>query len=144
MGSLKNNWSDYLFLKDQKFLIVIVGITLIISSYIGFITPQVIKDVYDSYTKEGNATEDALWVLGIVFLSEYGVSVIYQLTVNRYVQKLLDHIRNLSFSRWILSIESAGKNQYGDNKYPMGEVLSRVLTDTEAVIEMVSTGSFNA
>ena len=42
----------------------------------------------------------------------------------------------------MLSLETAGKGQFGDQKYPMGEVLSRILTDTEAVIEMVSTGSF--
>lgn len=142
MHSLKNSWSEYLYLRDQKFLIVIIAITLAVSSYIGFITPQVIKDLYESYSKPGDATHQAIYAVLAVFCVEYLVSVIYQLSINRYVQKLLDHIRSMSFTRWILSIETAGKNQYGDNKYPMGEVLSRVLTDTEAVIEMVSTGSF--
>ena len=142
MHSLRSSWSEYIYLKDQKFLIVVIALTLAVSSYVGFVTPQVIKDLYESYQGSEEVTYKAIYALAIVFGLEYLSSVFYQLAINRYVQKLLDHIRSMSFTRWILSIETAGKNQYGDHKYPMGEVLSRVLTDTEAVIEMVSTGSF--
>mgnify|MGYP003682943733 CR=1 FL=1 len=142
MSFSKNKWSEYLYLKDQKFIIVIVLITLGASSYLGFITPHVIRELYDSYAKSDETFYKALWLLGSIFVGEYFISVIYQICTSRYVQKLLNHIRCKSFKGWILSIETAGKGQFGDSKYPMGEVLSRVLTDTEAVIEMVSTGSF--
>lgn len=142
MSFSKNNWSEYFYLKDQKIIIFFVVLSLVISSYLGFITPQLIKDLYDSYKVGNENTDTAIWNLGSLIVMEYFVTILYQLSINRYVQKLLSNIRSKSYKEWILSIESAGKGQYGDNKYPMGEVLSRILTDTEAVIEMVSTGSF--
>lgn len=141
MSSLRSKWFDYLYLKDQNRIIFLVVLSLVASSYLGYITPQLIKDLYDSYSTAGK-TESAIVHLIILFITEYFISLIYQLAINKYVEKLLSHIRSSSYKEWMLSIETSGKNTYGDHKYPMGEVLSRILTDTEAVIEMVSTGSF--
>lgn len=138
---LKNKIFDYIYLPDRKLLIVLIVMTLICSSIIGYLTPIVIKALYDSYQPGGNL-ELAIRNLLVLVIAEYSVTVIYQVSINRYVQKLLSFIRSRSYQRWMLSLETAGKGQYGDQKYPMGEVLSRILTDTEAVIEMVSTGSF--
>ncbi len=142
MSSSKNKWYSYVYLKDQKVLIGIIIFSLVISSYLGFITPKLIKKLYDSYSVGGGAIMDAIILLVYLYIGEYLVAIIYQISVNKYVQKLLSFIRSKSYKDWMLSIETAGKGQYGDQKYPMGEVLSRILTDTEAVIEMVSTGSF--
>jgi ATP-binding cassette subfamily B protein len=141
MSSSKNSWSNYLYLKDQKILIILILISLMISSYLGFITPKLISNLYDSYKADGD-TLAAIYSLVALFIAEYFISVIYQISINKYVQKALSHIRSISYKKWLLSIESAGSKSYGDHKYPMGEVLARILTDTEAVIEMVSTGSF--
>lgn len=141
MRSSKNNWSEYLLLKDQKKLISLIIISLLGSSYLGYMTPKLIKNLYDSYQEGGN-TMLAIYLLGGLFVGEYFVSFLYQLGINRYVQKLLFKIRSTSFKRWMLSIENANEEHAGENKYPMGEVLARILSDTEAVIEMVSTGSF--
>lgn len=141
MNFLKSNVLKYIYLADKKHIIAVIALSLAASSYLGFITPRLISNLYESYKPEGD-TEHAIWMLIALFLAEYVVSGIYQLSINRYVQHLLSAIRNKSFKNWILSFETAGKGQFGDQKYPMGEVLSRILTDTEAVIEMVSTGSF--
>jgi ATP-binding cassette subfamily B protein len=141
MSFSKNSWSNYLYLKDQKILIFLITISLVVSAYLGFITPRLISGLYESY-KDGGNTLEAIYALSFLFIGEYLISVVYQISINKYVQKALSHIRQLSYKNWLLSIETAGAGQYGDNKYPMGEVLSRILTDTEAVIEMVSTGSF--
>jgi ATP-binding cassette subfamily B protein len=141
MSFSKNSWSNYLYLKDQKILIFLIIVSLLMSSYLGFITPRLISGLYESY-KEGGDTLGAIYALVLLFVGEYFISVVYQVSINKYVQKALSHIRQFSYKNWLLSIETAGAGQYGDNKYPMGEVLSRILTDTEAVIEMVSTGSF--
>ncbi len=140
MSSSKNNLFDYLYLRDQKVLIFLVVLTLGISSYLGYITPELIKALYDSYHAAGD-TDKAIYNIAALFISEYIVTLIYQIVINKYVQKLLSFIRSRSYQEWMLSIETGGK-QYGSHNYPMGEVLSRILTDTEAVIEMVSTGSF--
>ncbi len=142
MNSSRNNWSSYLYLKDQRILIALIVIALIASSILGFLTPGIMENLFQSYAQEGDATMQAIYMLVALIFGEYFVSLIYQTSINKYVQKLLSHIRSKSYKEWMLSIETAAKGQYGDHKYPMGEVLSRILTDTEAVIEMVSTGSF--
>lgn len=141
MSFLKNKIFSYIYLPERKPLIGIIVLTLIASSILGYLTPIVIKALYDAYGTEG-ALDIAIRNLLALVVFEYLIAVIYQISVNKYVQKLLSHIRTESYERWMLSLETAGKGQFGDHKYPMGEVLSRILTDTEAVIEMVSTGSF--
>lgn len=111
------------------------------SAVLGFLTPIYIAELYESY-KAGGDTNLAIEALIWVFIGEYFTSVLYQLSVNKYIQKLIQKIRSGSYSAWMTSLETGGKGNYGDQKYPMGEVLSRVLTDTEAVIEMVSSGAF--
>lgn len=141
MSFLKSNLLNYIYLPHKKHLILSILVAVALSAFLGFMTPRLISNLYESY-KLGGDTDGAIKLLVALFLGEYLVSAMYQLSVNRYVQFLLSHIRNNSYRRWILSFENAGAGQYGDQKYPMGEVLSRILTDTEAVIEMVSTGSF--
>ena len=141
VNTLKNNWSRYLYLPEHKGLIFLISASLIGAAYLGYITPRLISDLYSSYQSKAGI-EPALWSLGILFVCEYLVQIIYQVSLTRYVQHALQHIRSTSFSNWIRSYESVGIGKFGDTKYPLGEVLARILSDTEAVIEMVSSGSF--
>lgn len=141
MSSSKNSWYSYVLIPGQKILITLILLSVALSAYLGFITPKLIANLYNSF-KGGANIDQAIEYLVLLFVGEYFASAIYQISVNKYVQRQLRFVRNKSYKGWILSLESAGKGQFGDHKYPMGEVLSRVLTDTEAVIEMVSTGSF--
>ncbi len=135
-----NSWFEYLYLKQQKKLIYIIVLALCAAAYLGFITPKLISDLYASYEQK-ELFYPALKSLGILFLCEYFVQVVYQLSLSRYIQLLIQQIRTKSFSNWIKSHESLGSSSFGDSKYPLGEVLSRVLSDTEAIIELVSSGS---
>lgn len=141
MNFLQNKIFKYVFLKEQKLLIGLVVLSIAVSAYLGFITPSLISNLYASYSS-GASTESAIYALAFLFIGEYFVSVVYQLSINKYVQRLLSSIRNKSYSSWLTSLENTADQKDGDQKYPMGEVLSRVLTDTEAVIEMVTSGSF--
>lgn len=141
MSFLKNKIFDYIYLKDQKVIIALVVISIAVSAVLGYITPYLISDLYASYTNN-LSTNDAIYALVALFVAEYFVSVVYQLSINKYVQRLLSSIRNKSYSSWLTSLENTAAQKNGEQKYPMGEVLSRVLTDTEAVIEMVTSGSF--
>lgn len=139
MTTLKNSWSDYIILKDKKYLIAIIFVSLGLSSYLGFLTPRLISDLYDSYTKL--ATFDGVvWALGVVFVAEYFIQVTYNLAINKYMQHLIQHVRSISYSNWLLSYEAIGSAD--DHKYPLGEVLARLISDTEALMELVGSGSF--
>lgn len=141
MSTSQNSLSEYLYLPDRKKLIGLIVIALGGASYLGYITPKLISELYASYDQKENFYP-VLRKLGTLFIFEYLVQVTYQVSLTRYVQHLLQHIRSISFSNWIKSYESIGVGKHGDNKYPLGEVLARILSDTEAVIELVSSGSF--
>lgn len=139
MNTLKNNWFEYLILKNKQYLIWIILISIGFSSYLGFITPRLISNLYASYDDLASF-EPAIWALSIVIISEYLVQVAYNLSINKYMQHLVQHVRSMSYSRWLLSYESTSDGQ--ENKYPLGEVLARLVSDTEALMELVGSGSF--
>jgi ATP-binding cassette subfamily B protein len=141
VSTSENNWSSYLYLKDQKTLIFFIALALCGAAYLGYLTPILISELYSSYDSDTDFVP-ALKKIGILFVFEYFVQIIYQISLSRYVQLALQHIRSKSYSNWIRSYESVGIGKFGDTKYPLGEVLARVLSDTEAVIEMVGSGSF--
>lgn len=140
---MKNKIFDYIYLKNQKILILLIILSIAISGFLGYLTPDLVSDLYKSYQQNAKKdTNAAIYALIVLFLSEYVVSVVYQVSINKYVQTLLFSIRDNSYYSWLTTLENTANKKTGDQKYPMGEVLSRVLTDTEAVIEMVTSGSF--
>lgn len=141
MNILKNKWFEYIYIPGQKILIFFIFISLGMSGIIGYYTPKVINDLYASFQGK-TSFEGSIKFLVILFVMEYIASVMYQISLNRYIQKLLLYVRSKSYRKWILTYESIGKGSFSSRNYPLGEVLSRILNDTEAVIEMVSSGSF--
>jgi ABC-type multidrug transport system fused ATPase/permease subunit len=141
VNTSQNSLSEYLYLPKRKKLIGLILVALGGASYLGYITPRLISELYASYDNK-EKFYPILYKLGTLFVFEYLVQVTYQVSLTRYIQHLLQHIRTISFTNWIKSYESIGVGKHGDNKYPLGEVLARIISDTEAVIELVSSGSF--
>ena len=141
MNILKNRWFEYVYIPNSKVLIFFILLALATASVLGYYTPIIVSELYDSFGVDKNMMP-IIWSLGGLYVGEYLASVVYQLGINRYIQKLLQHIRSKSYKKWILAYDSIGKGKFGSHNYPMGEVIARILNDTEAVIEMVSSGSF--
>ncbi|MCO4753223.1 MAG: ABC transporter ATP-binding protein [Bacteriovoracaceae bacterium] len=141
MNILKNRWFDYIYIPHSKILIFFILLALVTASVLGYYTPIIVSELYDSFDAE-KSIMPIVWSLGGLYVGEYLASVVYQLGINRYIQKLLQHIRSKSYKKWILAYDSIGKGKFSSHNYPMGEVIARILNDTEAVIEMVSSGSF--
>jgi len=138
---LKNKWFEYIYIPKHKLLIFFIAISLVASAIIGYFTPKIINELYGVY-QDGGDFERVITFLAGLFIAEYFSSVLYQVSLNRYIQKLLEYIRTKSYRKWILTYESIGTGNFTARNYPLGEVLSRILNDTEAIIEMVSSGSF--
>lgn len=141
MNISKSKWFEYIYIPGNKRLLAAVFGALAASSVLGYYTPIVVSDLYQSFGKTGEFMP-ILYAIGALYLGEYAASVLYQLGLTRYIQKLLQHIRSKSYRRWMLAYDSVGKGKFNSRNYPMGEVIARILNDTEAVIEMVSSGSF--
>ena len=52
MNTSENNWSSYLYLKDQKKLIFLITLALVGAGYLGYLTPILIRELYSSYDSD--------------------------------------------------------------------------------------------
>lgn len=138
-SSLRNNWLTYLWLKSETPLIIFISINILISSVTGYLTPRFITAFYDSLTDDATFY-DQLTLLATLFGIEYLNRFLFSLATHRYIQLLLIEIRRQSFSLWLKAPFKRKSSKY--EEYPLGEVLARLMNDTDAVREVVSSGSF--
>ncbi len=132
-------WS-YLWLKSQWLLATFIFINLGVSALTGYYTPRLITRFYESLGTE-SAFQSNFSLLLILFAGEYLNRFLFQLCTHRYIQKLLMSIREQSFSFWLRApFKQKGRAKQED--YPLGEVLARLMNDTDAVREIVSAGAF--
>jgi ABC-type multidrug transport system fused ATPase/permease subunit len=140
-SSLKNRWWNYLWLSSEVPLIVFILVNLAASAVTGWYTPRLVTDFYESLKSEESFRHYSI-LLVILYGAEYINRFFYQLATHRYIQILLTDIRRESFSLW-LKAPFKKKMDKKHDEYPMGEVLSRLMNDTDAVREVVSSGSFS-
>ena len=141
MNTSVNKWSDFLIVKNSRLHILIIFFFLVLATYLGYLTPRLISNLYQAYSHSNQAFMHQLVLVGMLFVAEYFNRVCYQISLTLYMKKLLRKIRSDSFSKWILSYEAVESNKTRD-KYPLGEVISRILNDTEAILELIGSGSF--
>lgn len=135
----KSNFWKHLWLKSQVPLIVFIMVNLVVSSITGYLTPRLISEFYQSLNNQSQF-DHHLKLLGLLFVGEYLNRFLFQVSTHRYIQLLLMDIRTRSYSLWLKApFKKAGKKH---DEYPLGEVLARLMNDTDAVREVVSSGSF--
>lgn len=138
-GSLKSNWWSYLWLKSEAPLAIFIMINIVISAVTGYLTPRFITNFYEALNKEGEFQHQMTLMIAL-FVGEYVNRFLFSISTHRYIQHLLNDMRTKSYSLWL---KAPFKRKSGDhNEYPLGEVLARLMNDTDAVKEVVSSGSF--
>jgi ATP-binding cassette subfamily B protein len=108
-----------------------------VSALTGYFTPQFINDFYQSISHESEFKIHSRNLI-LLILFEYANRFSFQLATHRYIQKLLVHVRQKSYGLWLRAPFRKKGKKYED--YPMGEVLARLMNDTDAVREVVSSG----
>ncbi len=137
--SLKNNWLSYLWLRSESPLILFIFTNVAISAITGYLTPQLITSFYESL-KSDQSFHHHLYLLAALFAVEYINRLFFILSTHRYIQLLLVELRGRSYALWLKApFKNRSKKQ---EDYPMGEVLARLMNDTDSVREIVSSGSF--
>jgi ATP-binding cassette subfamily B multidrug efflux pump len=138
-GSLKSSWWTYLWLRSETFLIVFIFANILVSALTGYLTPRLIASFYEALNKEHEFKHQLILLL-ILLSGEYLNRLLFTLSTHRYIQLLLVDIRKRSFGLWL---KAPFKRKSGKHdEYPLGEVLARLMNDTDAVREVVSSGSF--
>jgi ABC-type multidrug transport system fused ATPase/permease subunit len=139
VSSLKNNLWRHLWLRSELPLVVFIFFNLVISAVTGYLTPRLITDFYQSLKNDAAFDKHFMWLV-LLFTGEYINRFLFQLSSHRYIQLLLVEIRKRSFSLWLKAPFKHKTNKKHD-EYPLGEVLARLMNDTDAVREVVGSGS---
>jgi ATP-binding cassette subfamily B protein len=116
-------------------MVTLLFICLAISAYLGAMTPGLISNLSRNYDNE-KYFYSSIIALFINFLIVYFNRVVYQLAVNKYVRMLIQFARTETYGRWLSS------HELDSEKYPQGEILSRIMSDTESIRDLISSGSF--
>lgn len=116
-------------------MVVLLAICLGISAYLGALTPRLISDLSRNYDND-SLFHSSIIALLINFVTVYTNRVVYQLAVNKYVRMLVQYARTETYGRWLAS------HELDSDKYPQGEIISRVMSDTEAIRDLITSGSF--
>lgn len=135
MNTSKNKWFELFFFEGSKLMLVMVLVCLIISAVLGIMTPKLVANLSFNYADDA-LFKASLVALLINFVAVYINRVIYQLAVNKYVRLLIQYARTQTYGRWLSS------NEHDSEKYPQGEILSRIMSDTEAIRDLITSGSF--
>ncbi len=136
----ESKWWSILWVKSQVVLLLFIFLSFVVSSIIGFWTPRVIVEFYNSLEDNRIFKEKSFILIGLLAI-EYINRFIFQITTYRYVQILINQVRIKSYSFWLNSPFKKKESKSLDD-FPMGEVLARIMNDTDAVREVVTSGSF--
>jgi ATP-binding cassette subfamily B multidrug efflux pump len=142
MSILKSRNFSLLYLKEKRTLILIIAVCLVLASIIGFYTPKIVTKLFNSYDNE-EYYFGMIKLLGFFAISEYVIRICYQVAMNKYVQHLLNKVRKECYQVWLLSYEAIEEGKSSKDRYPLGEVLARIMSDTESVKELITSGSFS-
>lgn len=140
MNFLKNKWLNYILVKEARLSLLMMVGGLGISIYLGQKLPLYTVELYQNVGK-GSAFNVSLFALAMVFVFEYLNRACYQISTDRYIQHLISFARSTCYEKWLLSIEAKSEN--GKDPYTLGEVLARIMSDTEAMRELIASGSFS-
>ncbi|MGZ3809672.1 MAG: ATP-binding cassette domain-containing protein, partial [Bacteriovorax sp.] len=135
MNTSKSKWYNLFFFEGSKKMVALLFLCLAISSFLGVKTPGLISDLSRHYDSD-SAFSASVGALFLNFISVYVNRVIYQLAVNKYVRLLIQYARSETYGRWLSS------HELDSDKYPQGEILSRIMSDTEAIRDLITSGSF--
>ncbi|MDO9183456.1 MAG: ABC transporter ATP-binding protein [Bacteriovorax sp.] len=135
MNISKNKWYNFFLFKGSGVMVTLLFICLAASAYLGAMTPGLISNLSRNYDSD-SLFQTSIVALLINFLVVYINRVIYQLAVNKYVRMLVQYARTETYGRWLSS------HELDSEKYPQGEILSRIMSDTESIRDLISSGSF--
>ncbi len=128
-------WSDFLVFEKARLKISIIIICLIASAILGGLVPQFIVKLPTSYEDRDQFLLELFKLLAL-FILTYVNRATYEYMVNRYVLDIIQNVRSLLYARWLRH------NKTTIDDFPQGEVITRIISDTESFHELITSGSF--
>ena len=139
MNISKNKWFDLFIFKKSVPILLVVAATLLLSIFFGYVTPFLIVDLSSNYGEKELFYRSAGWLL-LLFLGIYINRLFYQLALNKYIKLFMQVLRVYCFEKWILRYDR-GEDE-GESRFLQGEVIARIISDTQAMRELITSGTF--
>ncbi|MBP9674699.1 MAG: ABC transporter ATP-binding protein [Bacteriovoracaceae bacterium] len=143
MNFFKNNWFNVFFNPKGRLYLGLILLSLMGAGYLGFQMPKLISLFFKSYNHDAEFLRIGSFLV-ILFLLEYINTFLYSYGTLRYVSVVIQEMRSFSYERWLLSYPTGSRtrDQKGTaDEFPLGEVLARIMSDTESARELVTSGS---
>ena len=139
MSTSKNKWFNLFFFKEGRKILSVIVFTLLLSAFFGYVTPFLIVNLSANYDDGKLFYNSIVWLL-LLFIGVYCNRLIYQLSINKYIKLFMQILRTHCFEKWILRYDK-GEDE-GKNRFQQGEVIARIISDTLAVRELITSGTF--
>ncbi|EQC51641.1 ABC transporter, ATP-binding protein [Bacteriovorax sp. DB6_IX] len=141
MSTSKSNLSRFILYKGSFKYVGLMLICLVISSLLGAALPQLMAKLTSAYDNKVEFLK-TLEYLAVVFVFTFVNRSSYNIIINKYVVGLVQFVRSDCYEKWLLSYELQTSKENRTERYPQGEVLARIMTDTESLRELVTSGTF--
>jgi ABC-type multidrug transport system fused ATPase/permease subunit len=104
----------------------------------GYYLPQVMNELFQSHSEQ----EYYKWLLILlgIYLIQYFMRIFYQAYISILSKNAIANYRSDVFSSWLMD-RSTWNGATAIDKYSVGEIQARLLTDTNALKEAVDNGS---
>ena len=142
MNIFKSKWYNFFIFEGAIFVLSMVFFSLIGASVIGAFVPYYISNLSRVYSNIDLYNKELLSLV-FLFLLIFINRVVYEMFIRSYVVKIVLNVRKICYQKWILSYDVNIGNDSFKEKYPQGEIMSRIMNDTEAFIELITSGTFN-
>jgi len=137
------NIKTMFFFKEVYWLFALSFLCMVATSYLGHLTPRVIYKLSANFYDK-DLFDQTLLKLSLILLGVFISRLIYQLLINKYVMLVLENIRTVCYSRWLHSYDLIeNKSGKDDHQFPMGELISRLMNDTQAFRELLTSGALS-
>ncbi len=141
MTTSSSRWSSYFFFEGGRRFLFAVFLCLLGSAFLGALTPQKISELAKNYAVKEDFY-NTMWSLTAIFVGVYVNRVFYQLSVNKYIQLLMQNTRSHCYEKWLHTYDVKTAKDSRNERYPQGEVISRIMNDTESLRELMTSGTF--
>ena len=138
----KLNYREIFFFPKARPYVLLTLICLVLSAYLGQLLPKIVFDLSKNYSKGSlffQSIDHLLYLLLIIFIVRFG----FQIVLNKFVMVLIENIRNNCYENWLNSFDF--QRSYNgfvkEEEYPMGEVIARIMSDTQSIRELLSSGA---
>lgn len=141
MSTSQIRWYDIFKFKGIYPLALVILTCLGISAFLGGKVPGMIAELSRTY-EDLEMFKQSLINLSIIFGAVYINRAFYQVGVNKFIQLLVRRVRNFCYEKWLLHYDLQSSKDKKTEAFPQGEVLARIMNDTEAFRELITSGTF--